>query len=120
MSFNNNALRRGSCGIIKNKSSSNPSNSNMIKCRSLDQRKLSKNESSGYQDSSIDGDEQIPQAARGANSHAYNSPQSSHFDEQFENDDKNRARTTCIGKLSDKLSEIDTQKQQFYSNLPDY
>jgi len=111
VSFNNNGLRNGSCGIIKNKSSSNPSNSNMIKCRSLDQRKLSKNESSGYQESSIDGDEQIPQAARGgANSHAYNYPQSSHFDEQFENDDKNRARTTYIGKLSDKLSEIDTQK----------
>jgi hypothetical protein len=36
------------------------------------------------------------------------------------NDDKNRERTSYIGKLSDKLSEIDTQKQQFYINLPDY
>ena len=36
------------------------------------------------------------------------------------NDDKNRERTSYIGKLSDKLSEIDSQKQQFYINHPDY
>jgi len=74
-----------------------------MKSRSLDQRKHPSKIESSFQDSSINSDEQILRPRAAVNSDS--------FDEQFLNDDKNRERTTYIGKLSDKLSEIDSQKQ---------